>query len=377
MRVFNSSRHDIIDCVAGIQTGKLSTSLITKNLLAYSGAHLLVDGTCAALVFSLSALSLVSASIFVGFIVLYDILAFATQPFFGLLIDRLRLAVATSSFGSVLVVLAVPIGLILHLPFCAVVIAGIGNALFHLGGGTIAFNLSPRKATMPGLFVAPGTIGLFLGTLVGKTAAMFVWPFAVVLLIFAALILLVEAPKINYTLTKKREKISSFDMVLVFVLVVIVIRSLMGFAISFGWKSNFALLVALTIGVFLGKALGGVLADRYGWRKVAVGTLIISAPLVSFFGAVPVVAIVGMFLFNMTTPVTLTAVANLFTGRPAFAFGLNCIALIGGALVIFGGVTFFSNPIVSFATILVSALVLFVGLGKGGNIVPAKASVGQ
>ncbi len=354
--------------MAAIWQGKTGFSLITKNLLAYSAAHLLVDGACAALVFSLFSLSFVSAGAFLTLVLLYDILAFGTQPFFGLLIDRLRLPVIFASGGAALVVLAIPLGLILHLPFCAIVIAGVGNALFHLGGGSIAFNLSPRKATMPGLFVAPGTIGLFLGTLAGKTATVFTWYLGLALLLVAVLILFMKAPRINYTLRKKQVKMDTFDLVLVFVLAVIVIRSLMGVALSFGWKSNLILLTALTVGIFLGKAVGGVLADRYGWRKITVGTLIISAPLVSFFGAVPLLAIVGMFLFNMTMPVTLTALANLFTGRPAFAFGLNCIALIGGALVVFGGIAIFSNSVLSFATILFSALVLFVGLGKGSRI---------
>jgi hypothetical protein len=44
-----------------------------------------------------------------------------------------------------------------------------------------------------------------------------------------------------------------------------------------------------------------------------------------------------MFLLNLTMPVTLAAVADTLPGRPAFAFGLTCLALILGAFAAFTG----------------------------------------
>ncbi len=330
---------------------------------------MLVDAVSAAVVFSLLSLSLVQAEEFAALVISYDFLAFAAQPILGSLIDRLRLPVISASFGAFLVILSLPIGVVFHIPILAILIVGIGNAIFHLGGGTIALNLIPRKATMPGLFVAPGAIGLLAGTLVGKTAPSLAWLFAFLLLILAIAMLFVKAPEINYEKPTKQQKISSFGLVLSCLLIAIAVRSLMGFAISFSWKSDISLLVALTMGVFLGKALGGVLADRFGWANVAVGSLIISAPLISFFGAYPPIAIFGMFLFNFTMPVTLVAMSNLFTGRPAFSFGMTCLALFLGAIFVFGGLGYiFANQLVSLFTILFSAVILFIGLKMGKKI---------
>ena len=44
-------------------------------------------------------------------------------------------------------------------PAVPVVLAGLGNALFHVGGGVVSLNLTPKRATAPGIFVAPGGLG--------------------------------------------------------------------------------------------------------------------------------------------------------------------------------------------------------------------------
>jgi hypothetical protein len=70
----------------------------------------------------------------------------------------------------------------LWLPFAAVIFAGIGNALFYIGGGTISLSLIPRKATAPGIFVAPGALGVLVGTLLGKSGNFSAWPLLLALI---------------------------------------------------------------------------------------------------------------------------------------------------------------------------------------------------
>jgi len=50
-----------------------------------------------------------------------------------------------------------------------------------------------------------------------------------------------------------------------------------------------------------------------------------------FKNSVPV-ALLSMMLFQMTMPITLAAIATALPGKPAFAFGLTCLALIIGTL---------------------------------------------
>ncbi|MDR2189967.1 MAG: hypothetical protein LBP53_01965 [Candidatus Peribacteria bacterium] len=54
--------------------------------------------------------------------------------------------------------------MLLFSPLFAVIITGLGNALFHVGGGSIALQLGHKKATLPGIFVSTGAMGIFLGT---------------------------------------------------------------------------------------------------------------------------------------------------------------------------------------------------------------------
>ena len=94
------------------------------------------------------------------------------------------------------------------------------------------------------------------------------------------------------------------------------------------WKTDFNLLLMLTSAVVLGKAFGGILADKFGWIKIAIPALIISAPLLFLGPNYVALGILGAFLFNFTMPVTLTALANTLPGKSGFAFGLTTLAPI-------------------------------------------------
>jgi hypothetical protein len=43
-----------------------------------------------------------------------------------------------------------------------------------------------------------------------------------------------------------------------------------------------AVLFGVAAAAFAGKAFGGILSDRFGWIKISVGALLISAPLLAF-----------------------------------------------------------------------------------------------
>ena len=70
-----------------------------------------------------------------------------------------------------------------------------------------------------------------------------------------------------------------------------------------------------------------------------------------------------MFLFQATMPITLTAISNMLPGRPGFAFGLTCLALIIGALPAFTELkTYYSSGLLTLLTILITAAALYVAL---------------
>jgi FSR family fosmidomycin resistance protein-like MFS transporter len=169
-----------------------------------------------------------------------------------------------------------------------------------------------------------------------------------------------------------------FEAVILLLLVSVAIRSMVGMSLVLPWKSEPALLVALTLAVVLGKALGGVLGDRFGWALVAVSGLAISAPLLAFFASVPAVAIAGIFLFNLSMPITLICVVGMLPGKGGFAFGLTTLALILGAFPTFTPLRDWTGqPWLVFAAIFVSVVALYAGLRLYNGHFRERAPAGQ
>ncbi len=335
---------------------------ITSNLLVYGIAHALVDMVCAGVLFSVVNTQLFGVVIMSGLIITYNLLAFGLQIFVGFFTDFLKIPRLTALAGLILTGIAAVI--LVPFPIAAVIFAGVGNALFHVGGGIISLNLTPRKAAAPGIFVAPGAIGLMAGTLLGKNGDFIAWPFVLALALFCLMIFRVKKPDI-YPVKESPVSPNGFkvEYVLYLVLFVIAVRSLIGFAVVFPWKSDISLLVVLTLSVALGKGLGGFLADKFGWMPVGVGSLAASIPLLTLGAGIPVLGMLGMFLFNITMPITLTMVSNMLPGKPGTAFGLACMALVLGTLPSFtGNRSVLNNPVFIAIMIAVSAITLYLGL---------------
>jgi len=277
----------------------------------------------------------------------------------GFLVDKVKAPVKSALLGCVLVVLSI---LFYKFTLLSVFLAGIGNALYHLGGGIISLNLKPGKAFLPGVFVAPGAFGLFIGVTIVKKNCFMAAPFIFLLSIIFVLILFLNPPQIDYNTRSKGQK-KYLELIIILLLVSISIRSLVGDLLSYPWKSNIYLLVIFTMAVVLGKALGGILGDKFGWTKIAVAGLLISIPLLFFGSYIPLMGIAGIFAFNMTMPVTLTAISNLLPGRAGLAFGLTPLALFLGLKLKNTKLDLlfhykFSIPLI----ILSSAVVLFIAL---------------
>ncbi|MCX6748941.1 MAG: hypothetical protein NT076_05025 [Candidatus Pacearchaeota archaeon] len=331
---------------------------LIQNLAVYSFAHAVVDMVCAIVIFSIVRFNTMGFNEFFNLVVLYGLIAFGLQVVFGMICDKLKSPKLFAVFGIILTLISTLF--ITQSPIFAIILAGIGNALFHIGGGTISLNITPKKATAPGIYVAPGAIGLFLGILIGKKELLPIM-FSIILLILTLILVLVTAqPKIDYK-QKQLKKSNIFWLIVIFILLSVIIRSFIGFMIVFPWKSNLTLGILFILGVFLGKAFGGILGDKFGWMKVGVTSLLISAFLLAFGANNPILGIIGIFLFNMTMPITLTIISNMFLGRPGFAFGLTVLALIVGTLPFYAEIKIMNNMF-SFLTIVVSAIAIYIGL---------------
>jgi len=256
--------------------------------------------------------------------------------------------------------------LLMRAPLPAIITFGIGNAIFHAGGGYASLKMANGKASLPGIFVAPGALGLTLGILIGKSGGFVAWPFLLLLLAMCACMLALPRLELQ-SLAQRRlpanASLPFFEMVIALLLLSVVIRSLVGQSLVLPWKSQHSLLLALTLAVVLGKALGGLLADRFGWAAVGVSGLVVALPLLAFFDPLPALVILGTFLFNLSMPVTLICLSELLPGQSGFAFGLTALAIIIGALPAFLPLQALTGaPVFIFVAILVSSAALLIGL---------------
>jgi FSR family fosmidomycin resistance protein-like MFS transporter len=345
-------------------------SLVTQresriSLGVYAVSHAAVDATCAAVFFWAIRTGAIGGATAVYAALLYNALAFAAQPILGLVIDRIDAPRAAGVVGCLTTALAVPIVLVTHAVIPALVVAGLGNAVFHLGGGIVSLRHRPGSATAPGIFVAPGAAGLFIGAAVARVGGP-LWPFALTLLGLGAGVALFgrarPAPAAAADPRARAGGRPGLESALLLVLVVVGLRAFAGGAIGFPWKGAPTLAIALMAAVVLGKALGGAVADRFGLRAAAIGAFLVCLPLLLAGYAAPVAGIAGILVFNMTMPITLVAIARPLPGHEGFAFGLTCLALFVGAMpVLLGlGVGLAAGPLA--AVTLAGAAALAVAL---------------
>ena len=341
---------------------------------AYALCHFVVDFACVSSM--LCAVSRVlgesgqgSMEVVALSILLYDIVAFTLQLPIGIALDQLD----KNSYAALLSYALVGAGVILSLvpiallEWPAILLLAIGNALFHSAGGLSVLNISQKHAGPSGIFIATGAIGVFLGTQSAQMERLQIAFSLLVLLFLCALITLV-VQKVNkkyWNVHNVSFDISelSFNTLLAIALLnlVVALRSYVGMVTAFPWKSEMLLLVLSILGVFAGKALGGVVADRIGFRTTAIFSLIVAATLFVPSWEIPVMGLLGVFFFNFTMSITLASLANILPNAKGTAFGLASFSLAVGALPALVGFRI-EHPAMLSGISLVSALALGVGL---------------
>lgn len=303
----------------------------TLRLLICSAGHFWVDFSCALLMFS----KLSGQGNWMLCVLLYNFSAFALQMPVGLLADQRNRNGQTAALGCVLTALGWAVS---PLPLAAAVTAGVGNACFHVGGGIQVLKDGGDRAAPLGIFVSPGALGIFLGTLlcnrVPDQAAV------TGLLAFALIFILLEYRGKGTARTERSSEAPALERnhlwtALACCFLVVVLRSYLGMILSFPWKTG-GWNLWIVCAVVFGKAAGGFLGDRLGMLQSSVLSLGLSA-LLFCLSSFPLAGVVAVFLFNMTMPITLWAVARLLPDKKGFAFGMLTFALFLGFLPVWLG----------------------------------------
>lgn len=344
-----------------------------KIVGVYSVIHFIVDFACAILVSNLVTQKMgAGINLFIA-IIIYNFCGFAMQLPIGILADKINKNAICSAIGCILVIAGFALS---NFGIVACFIAGIGNAMFHVGGGIDVLNISEKKAALSGIFVSTGAMGIFLG---GKFVTIGIEKYYIVilLLLISTLLLLWLYKQIKDDVKNENAVMPQIDfnkmIAIICLTVTVIIRGYVGLILAFEWKSNFILALISVLAVVFGKMLGGIIGDKIGFTKISVISLLVSACLFIFAFNNSTLGILAILFFNMTMPITLTALSNILPNNKGMAFGLLTVALFIGAVPIFFRYsnTIF-NPVGLFTITIISTIILYVGINKYTKIMEKK-----
>ncbi len=299
-------------------------------VLLTGAAHFLVDFVCTFLLTQRVLPAAGGRNTVVLCALLYNGFAFALQLPIGFIADRLRLTRLFSGAGCVIVAAAA----FLRRPVALSVIAGLGNAFFHVGGGREALLRGEGKNTLPGIFVAPGAIGIFLGPAAARAAYPAEIFAALLALTGAALALTRRGTPQEYTgeafiAPQKRPRRFTVAALL---FVTVLLRSYMGAQLKYPFRSLAIPALLFVLCVFAGKLLGGVFADRFGALRFSSFAQVLCTVLFVVSVWVPYLGMPAVLLFNTSMAVTAAQLFRCFPRRPGAAFGLTTVALYLGVI---------------------------------------------
>lgn len=336
----------------------------------YSAAHFAVDFACAFFMFS----RFHQEVNWYLLMLIYNFCAFAMQMPLGLGADCIGRERIVTVIGCILTACAFGLG---EWPVPAVIGLGLGNACFHVGGGWDVLKHAEGKDSMLGVFIAPGALGIYLGTLIGKKSGDMSGGFAaaVALALFVSAVLLYrlryggrETAAADGHRDKGRKTLCGTNLLgITCLFLTVCLRSYMGLIQNFPWKEEGYWGMILVFALVFGKAAGGVLADWAGDRRTAVCSLGLAGILYCLSGN-PLAGAAAVLLFNMTMPVTLGALTRMLPKTKGFAFGTLSFALFLGYLPSYSGY----GPEMPEAGVyvwicLISGLLIWNGLGKAVN----------
>ena len=281
--------------------------------------------------------------------------------------------------------LLVLIGGVTH-PF----VLGLGNALFKTGGVTAVLLRDREKharGALVGIFLAPPAIALFAGKYFGATLSdgsyLLVFGLAWIPAIALSVLVLLSARKeIRYRQSEAYQKeVQEYSehefefrfgaqkkltgkavLALVLCFAAVLLRSFFNGAISYSWSESMILVWIAAAVMSLGVLLGGLFAARSSFTMGILFTLGPAAFLL-WFKDTPVLGIMGLFLFNMSLPVTLYMVSNRLKDMPGLSAGLLSFAGFLGVLpAYFGFRAPFSDHILAALTAGLMLVFLFLAL---------------
>ena len=298
-----------------------------QRTILYTILHFVVDGICACIIFS--KLYNEDYTTCLSIFLIYNFLAFLSQPFVGILIDKFF---QPKLFLFISIVM-LSLGYLFSFQFVlSSICLGIGNSFFHVCGGKDVTVKSKNDIISLGVFVSTGAIGLVLGQRCYSEALMIAF-FSI--LFVTALVLILSKEEIGAIEwnSVKGFKSNKKILFLSLILLVVAIRSFVGKIIVLDFEVSLGIFIGIAVATALGKALGGIVAKYLGPRKTILVSMSIAIVCLCLGNFNPYILCLGILMFNFSMPITLYY-ANLISKRKeGFAFGALAAALIPGYLL--------------------------------------------
>lgn len=331
----------------------MNNKLLIKVILL-SVLHLAVDGICAYVIMQ-DAYCKQSNEIIILVFILYNGLAFLTQPFVGMFLDKKHLEKTSLLLSYIFIILGaiIPFHFIIR-----ITLLGLGNSIFHVVGGKYTVKLTNKKLTFLGLFVAFGATGLAVGTYAKYGESIVLDIFLTLVIVLGSITLLLKTEE-KEEYKKESEALSKEDIINIsLIAVVVLIRAIMGKVCLPKFNTTITILIVISICISLGKVIGGILSDLIGIRLTTIITLSLSLIGYFFFRDNLYIYLIATILFNTTMPITLFLANTTLKKREGLSFGILAFMLFPGFLI----GELFNKINISFVPILVISVVLSMAI---------------
>ena len=291
---------------------------------------------------------------------IYDGMAFVPQAIIGYISDKF-LKIKFSVIGMLLMFVSYIMffGMKINV-YLALIILCLGNVCVHINGAEITLKASNGKLSHSAIFVAGGSFGVILGKLLATSIVPF-WGILILIISSIPFILLAETYQNENNNCKNFEyankKINS-KLIISLAVLVVIIRGYIGYGLPTSWNKTILQTVILYFTMGIGKALGGILSDAFGIRKIAVLSTLAAIPFLYFGENIMIISLIGVMFFSMTMSITLAILVSVLKKSPGLAFGLTTIGLFLGTVPIF--FVKITNPIFNFGLISVMSIVCII-----------------
>ena len=282
------------------------------------------------------------------FFCMFDIFAFASQPFLGYFCEKHIHFMPGPTGGFLLMAGALVIFFtrdVFFLQFIGLIILTAGNALVHLSGALETLKVSEGGLSESAIFVGGGSFGLIAGRLIGAYDRLFFIPLICEAVAIVIMIILDKRVKerfgadaYDFDRHPVKHELSTGRAIgiTVFILAaVITVRSYIGYGLPTAWNYTTVRMILLYIFMGSGKMLGGILSDRFGARNIGMVSCLLALPALLFGDHIMWLSLIGVLMFSMTMAVTLGGLVSVLPSNPGVAFGITTLALLLGVVPTF------------------------------------------